>query len=126
MAAPTADWPRAASAAAENLPFAWYTFSWLAMSVVFFFLADRVWVLRECRPVLRPGASLAIYTTGAEQARASRQEQGGRVMARREAAKVAGVRPLRGDSFAGSSGRGPGPRYHPGATAARHRAPQQR
>ena len=36
------------------------------MSVVFFFLTDPVWVLRECRRVLRPGASAAIYTTGPE------------------------------------------------------------
>ena len=53
-------------AAAENLPFAGYTFSALAMSVVFFFLADPVRVLRECRRVLRPGAPVAIYTTGPE------------------------------------------------------------
>ncbi len=53
-------------AAAENLPFAASTFSALAMSVVFFFLADPVRVLRECRRVLRPGAPVALYTTGPE------------------------------------------------------------
>jgi ubiquinone/menaquinone biosynthesis C-methylase UbiE len=53
-------------AAAENLPFAGYTFSALAMSVMFFFLAEPVRVLRECRRVLRPGAPVAIYTTGPE------------------------------------------------------------
>jgi len=53
-------------AAAENLPFAGNTFSALAMSVVFFFLADPVRVLRECRRVLRLGAAVAIYTTGPE------------------------------------------------------------
>ncbi|HUL27089.1 MAG TPA: class I SAM-dependent methyltransferase [Streptosporangiaceae bacterium] len=53
-------------AAAEHLPFAADTFSALAMSVVFFFLADPVRVLRECRRVLRPGAAMAIYTTGPE------------------------------------------------------------
>jgi SAM-dependent methyltransferase len=53
-------------AAAENLPFAGNTFSALAMSVVFFFLADPARVLRECRRVLRPGAPIAIYTTGPE------------------------------------------------------------
>jgi SAM-dependent methyltransferase len=51
-------------AAAENLPFVPDTFSALAMSVVFFFLADPVRVLREGRRVLRPGAPVAIYTTG--------------------------------------------------------------
>jgi len=40
------------------------TFSALAISVVFFFLAVRV--LRECRRVLRPSAPVAIYTTGPE------------------------------------------------------------
>ena len=53
-------------AAAGNLPFAGNTFSALAMSVVFFFLADPGRVLRECRRVLRPGAPVAIYTTGPE------------------------------------------------------------
>lgn len=53
-------------AAAENLPFAGETFSALAMSVVFLFLADPVSVLRQCRRVLRPGAPVAIYTTGPE------------------------------------------------------------
>ena len=53
-------------AATENLPFAGYTFRALAMSVVFFFLADPVRVLRQCRRVLRPGAPVAIYTTGPE------------------------------------------------------------
>ena len=53
-------------AAAENLPFAANAFGALAMSVVFFFLTDPVRVLRECRRVLRPGAPVAIYTTGPE------------------------------------------------------------
>ena len=53
-------------AAAENLPFAGHAFSALAMSVVFVFLADPVRVLREGRRVLRPGAPVAIYTTGPE------------------------------------------------------------
>jgi len=53
-------------AAAEHLPFAGHTFSALAMSVVFFFLADPVRVLRECRRVLRSDAPAAIYTTGPE------------------------------------------------------------
>ena len=42
------------------------TFSVLAISVVFFFLARPVRVPRECRRVLRPGAPVAIYTTGPE------------------------------------------------------------
>jgi hypothetical protein len=42
------------------------TFSALAMSAVFFFLAGPVRVLRECRRVLRPSAPVAIYTTGPE------------------------------------------------------------
>jgi SAM-dependent methyltransferase len=53
-------------ASAENLPFAGNTFSALAMSVVFFFLAAPVRVLRERRRVLRSGAPAAIYTTGPE------------------------------------------------------------
>jgi ubiquinone/menaquinone biosynthesis C-methylase UbiE len=53
-------------ATAENLPYAASTFSALATPVVFFFLAGPVRVLRECRRVLRPGAPVAIYTTGPE------------------------------------------------------------
>jgi ubiquinone/menaquinone biosynthesis C-methylase UbiE len=51
---------------AEHLPFAEETFTAIAMSVVFFFLDEPVWVLRECRRVLRPRGRLAIYTTGPE------------------------------------------------------------
>ncbi len=53
-------------AAAERLPFPDGTFSALAMSVVFFFLADPVGVLTECGRVLRPGSRVAIFTTGPE------------------------------------------------------------
>ena len=53
-------------AQAEKLPFADETFSAIAMAIVFFFLADPVGVLRECRRVLRPDGRLAIYTTGPE------------------------------------------------------------
>jgi SAM-dependent methyltransferase len=53
-------------APAERLPFADGTFSALAMSVVFFFLADPVGVLTECRRVLRPESPIAIFTTGPE------------------------------------------------------------
>lgn len=53
-------------ASAESLPFAEETFTAVAMSIVFFFVADPVGVLRECRRVLRPGGRLAIYTTGPE------------------------------------------------------------
>lgn len=51
---------------AEKPPFADETFSAIAMAIVFFFLADPVGVLRECRRVLRPDGRLAIYTTGPE------------------------------------------------------------
>jgi SAM-dependent methyltransferase len=53
-------------AGAERLPFAAQTFTALAMSAVFFFLADPVAVLRECRRVLRPAARVAIFTTAPE------------------------------------------------------------
>jgi SAM-dependent methyltransferase len=53
-------------AKAENLPFEDETFSAVAMSIVFFFLAAPVSVLRECRRVLRPDGRLAIFTTGPE------------------------------------------------------------
>ena len=53
-------------AQAETLPFADETFTAIAMAIVFFFLADSVGVLRECRRVLRPGGRIAIYTTGPE------------------------------------------------------------
>jgi ubiquinone/menaquinone biosynthesis C-methylase UbiE len=52
--------------AAEKLPFGDEMFTAIAMSIVFFFLADPVGVLRECRRVLRPGGRIAIYTTGPE------------------------------------------------------------
>ena len=51
---------------AEELPFADATFSAVAMSVVFFFFADPVAVLRESLRVARPGARLAVYTTAPE------------------------------------------------------------
>jgi len=53
-------------ARAESLPFAEDTFDAVAMSVVFFFLADSVGVLRECRRVLRGDGRLAVYTTAPE------------------------------------------------------------
>jgi ubiquinone/menaquinone biosynthesis C-methylase UbiE len=51
---------------AKRLPFGEAQFTALAMSIVFFFFDDPVAVLRECRRVLRPGARMAIYTTGPE------------------------------------------------------------
>jgi SAM-dependent methyltransferase len=51
---------------AERLPFEDGAFTAVAMSVVFFFLADPVHVLRECRRVLAPRGRLAVYTTGPE------------------------------------------------------------
>ena len=53
-------------ARAEKLPFADQTFTTIAMSIVFFFLADPVGVLRECGRVLRAGGRIAVYTTGPE------------------------------------------------------------
>jgi ubiquinone/menaquinone biosynthesis C-methylase UbiE len=53
-------------AVAEALPFPDETFTAIAMSIVFFFLADPVGVLRECRRVLRHGGHVAIFTTGPE------------------------------------------------------------
>jgi SAM-dependent methyltransferase len=55
-----------AVAQAERLPFADETFTAVAMAIVFFFLADPVGVLRECRRVLRADGRVAIYTTGPE------------------------------------------------------------
>jgi SAM-dependent methyltransferase len=51
---------------AERLPFADAAFTAVAMSVVFFLLAEPVRVLRECRRVLEPGGRLAVYTTAPE------------------------------------------------------------
>jgi SAM-dependent methyltransferase len=48
---------------AERLPFANGSFTALSMSIVFFFLADPVAVLRESGRVLAPGGHLAVYTT---------------------------------------------------------------
>ena len=53
-------------ARAEGLPFGDGSFTALAISVVFFFFDDPVGVLRECHRVLRPGARVAVYTTGPE------------------------------------------------------------
>jgi SAM-dependent methyltransferase len=51
---------------AERLPFADASFTAVSMSVVFFFFADPVAVLRECARVLEPGGRLAIFTTAPE------------------------------------------------------------
>jgi SAM-dependent methyltransferase len=51
---------------AERLPFADQSFTAVAMAMVFFFLAEPVGVLRECRRVLRPGGRVAVYTAGPE------------------------------------------------------------
>jgi SAM-dependent methyltransferase len=51
---------------AEHLPFAAGAFTAAAMSVVFFFFAEPLRVLGECRRVLRPGGRLAVFTTGPE------------------------------------------------------------
>ena len=53
-------------ATAERLPFAADSFTAAAMSVVFFFFAEPLRVLHECRRVLRPGGRLAVFTTGPE------------------------------------------------------------
>ena len=53
-------------ATAEQLPFAADAFTAVAMSVVFFFFAAPLQVLRDCRRVLRPGGRLAVFTTGPE------------------------------------------------------------
>jgi SAM-dependent methyltransferase len=51
---------------AEQLPFADASFTAVAMSVVFFFLADPLAVLSECRRVMRQGGRVAVYTTSSE------------------------------------------------------------
>ena len=51
---------------AELLPFAAETFTAVAMSVVFVFLADPVAALGECRRVLGAGGTVAVYTTAPE------------------------------------------------------------
>lgn len=51
---------------AERLPFVDGVFTAVAMSVVFFFFAQPLQVLRECRRVLRAGGRLAVGTTGPE------------------------------------------------------------
>ncbi len=53
-------------ASAERLPFDDGTFTAVAMSIVFFFFADPVAVLRQSRRVLRLGGRVAVYTTGPE------------------------------------------------------------
>ncbi len=51
---------------AHQLPFADASFTTVAMSVVFFFLAEPNRVLAECRRVLVPGGRIAVYTTSPE------------------------------------------------------------
>jgi SAM-dependent methyltransferase len=53
-------------ASAERLPFSDASFTAVAMSVVFMFLADPGGVLAECLRVLAPGGRLAVYTTAPE------------------------------------------------------------
>lgn len=48
---------------AERLPFSDASFSAVAASIVFFFLADGAGFLAECRRVLAAGGRLALYTT---------------------------------------------------------------
>jgi hypothetical protein len=48
---------------AEQLPFPNASFTAVAMSIIFFFLADPLAALREARRVLAPGGRIAIYTT---------------------------------------------------------------
>ncbi len=48
---------------AEGLPFPDASFTAVAMSIVFFFLADPMAALREARRVLAPSGRIAIYTT---------------------------------------------------------------
>jgi SAM-dependent methyltransferase len=51
---------------AERLSFPDQTFTAVAMSIVFFFFADPVGVLRECRRIIRAGGKVAAYTTAPE------------------------------------------------------------
>jgi SAM-dependent methyltransferase len=53
-------------ASAESLPWPEETFTAIAMSIVFFFFADPIGVLRESLRVACAGARLAVYTTGPE------------------------------------------------------------
>lgn len=57
---------RVLHASAEKLPFRDAEFTAVAMSIVFFFLADPVGVLSECRRVVSAGGRLAVFTTGPE------------------------------------------------------------
>jgi SAM-dependent methyltransferase len=51
---------------AERLPFGDASFTAVAMSVVFFFFADPLGVLRECGRVLEGGGRIAVFTTAPE------------------------------------------------------------
>ena len=80
-------------AEAGNLPFEDATFSAVAMSIVFFFLADPVSVLRECRRVLRPDggwrSSRPGQSCGALRQRQNRSQEDGPFYADTELAELA-------------------------------------